>query len=100
MSSKQIFFLLTIVKNLVEMLEGEISVHSELGKGSIFNLSIPVEKGECEEQKAPINAKPEQLFGQGLKVLLVEDNHTNAFILKAFCQKYQMSVEWVQDGTQ
>ncbi|EIV8618111.1 response regulator [Vibrio vulnificus] len=91
---------LTIVKNLVEMLEGEISVHSELGKGSIFNLFIPVEKGECEEQKAPINAKPEQLFGQGLKVLLVEDNHTNAFILKAFCQKYQMSVEWVQDGTQ
>ncbi|MDK2721791.1 hypothetical protein QO227_22615, partial [Vibrio vulnificus] len=82
------------MKNLVEMLEGEISVQSELCKGSTFYLSIPVEKGECEEQKTPTNPKPEQLFGQGLKVLLVEDNHTNAFILKAFCQKYQMSVEW------
>ncbi len=33
-----------------------------------------------------------------MNVLLVEDNHTNAFIAKAFCEKYGMNVIWAKDG--
>lgn len=91
---------LTIVKNLVEMLEGEITVSSQLGGGSTFCVILPVEKGDCQLGEVASSQKVDVLFSQAPRVLLVEDNHTNAFILKAFCQKYRMSVEWVQDGTQ
>ncbi|HAS6346703.1 ATP-binding protein [Vibrio sp. IRLE0018] len=91
---------LTIVKNLVEMLEGDISVSSKLGNGATFCVTLPVEKGEVHVDNPHFTERFETLFTQSPKVLLVEDNHTNAFILKAFCQKYRMSVEWVQDGTQ
>lgn len=90
---------LTIVKNLVEMLGGEIKVKSELGQGSEFCVLLPTSDSDHVEANSGVAVKPEKLFAQPLKVLLVEDNHTNAFILKAFCQKYRMQVEWVQDGT-
>jgi two-component system autoinducer 2 sensor kinase/phosphatase LuxQ len=38
------------------------------------------------------------LFEREISVLLVEDNHTNAFIAKAFCEKYGMHVVWAKDG--
>lgn len=90
---------LTIVKNLVEMLGGEIKVKSELGRGSEFCVLLPASESVPPEANNGVAVTPENLFAQPLKVLLVEDNHTNAFILKAFCQKYRMQVEWVQDGT-
>ncbi|MCB1157921.1 MAG: PAS domain S-box protein [Leptospiraceae bacterium] len=33
---------LTIVKHLVELLKGNLSLHSELGQGSVFTVKIPV----------------------------------------------------------
>jgi len=37
---------LSIVRGLVEMMNGTISVKSELGKGSIFTITIPFETGD------------------------------------------------------
>ncbi|WP_299692216.1 quorum-sensing autoinducer 2 sensor kinase/phosphatase LuxQ [uncultured Vibrio sp.] len=91
---------LTIVKNLIDMLEGDIQVDSVKGQGSTFIIEIPVEltstslldSSQCAE------IAPQALFSRSLKVLLVEDNHTNAFIAQAFCKKYGMVVTWVKDG--
>ena len=91
---------LTIVKNLVEMLEGDIQVRSDKGKGTLFVITIPVQDRlrQVEELTQTLRLPAEKLFSNALRVLLVEDNHTNAFILQAFCKKYQMEVDWAKDG--
>ncbi|EOG1784548.1 quorum-sensing autoinducer 2 sensor kinase/phosphatase LuxQ [Vibrio parahaemolyticus] len=91
---------LTIVKNLVDMLDGDVQVRSQKGQGTTFVVTLPVK--DRERVLAPLDSsqrvKPTELFDESLKVLLVEDNHTNAFILKAFCTKYKMQVDWAKDG--
>jgi two-component system autoinducer 2 sensor kinase/phosphatase LuxQ len=91
---------LTIVKSLVDMLEGDVQVRSQKGHGTTFVVTLPVKDREraLMEFESEQHVKPEDLFERTLKVLLVEDNHTNAFILKAFCNKYKMQVEWAKDG--
>ena len=91
---------LTIVKNLVDMLEGDIQVRSVKDQGSEFIIEIPVELNSKPLLVVTQEAGwgPEALFDRALNVLLVEDNHTNAFIAQAFCKKYGMVVTWAKDG--
>ena len=91
---------LAIVKNLVEMLQGDIKVQSFKGVGSEFIVEIPIEYVTrtipVEPSISELDTK--ELFDIELNVLLVEDNHTNAFIAQAFCKKYGMKVTWAKDG--
>ncbi|MGF1745026.1 quorum-sensing autoinducer 2 sensor kinase/phosphatase LuxQ [Vibrio minamisatsumaniensis] len=91
---------LTIVKNLVDMLEGGIQVNSVKDRGSEFIIDIPVELNSKPQLdvKSQTDIETSALFNRSLKVLLVEDNHTNAFIAQAFCKKYGMDVTWAKDG--
>ena len=91
---------LTIVKHLVELLGGTINVKSLVGRGSQFMINLPVQLVESHNiQSEEIKTKkPHQLFDRKLSLLLVEDNKTNAFIAKAFCEKYDMVVDWAEDG--
>lgn len=91
---------LTIVKNLVDMLEGDIHVRSIKGQGSEFIIEIPIElhSEPSLDSKQHTKMEPQTLFDRSLEVLLVEDNHTNAFIAQAFCKKYGMVVTWAKDG--
>ncbi|QXC55944.1 response regulator [Vibrio mimicus] len=93
---------LAIVHSLVEMLSGQLHVNSEYGRGTRFEIQLPIELVEAvaaPKQLAPPQ-EPYQLFDKPLRVLLVEDNHTNAFIAQAFCRKYGLDVSWVTDGLQ
>ncbi|WP_001026299.1 quorum-sensing autoinducer 2 sensor kinase/phosphatase LuxQ [Vibrio sp. RC586] len=93
---------LAIVHSLVEMLSGQLHVSSEYGRGTRFEIQLPIELVEAvaaPKQLAPPQ-EPYQLFDKPLRVLLVEDNHTNAFIAQAFCRKYGLDVSWVTDGLQ
>lgn len=91
---------LSIVKLLVDMLGGTIHVESTENVGTNFELNIPMKLTEKElELKTKLDEKNSVLlFDRPLGMLLVEDNKTNAFIAKAFCEKYGIQVEWVKDG--
>ncbi len=93
---------LTIVRSLVEMLSGTIAVESEFGKGTSFTICLPMDVVSRRNgyRSKETDGQRYKLFNKALSLLLVEDNHTNAFIAQAFCQKYGMEVEWVTDGLQ
>ncbi|MEL7292249.1 MAG: quorum-sensing autoinducer 2 sensor kinase/phosphatase LuxQ [Pseudomonadota bacterium] len=92
---------LAIVHSLVSIFNGEISVSSQVDQGTQFLVKIPLQVAKqtpLSESGNGLLVEPKTLFDRCLHVLLVEDNHTNAFIAKAFCEKYGMEVTWVQDG--
>ena len=68
---------LTIVKQLVQLMEGSVGVESSLGAGSTFWFHIPFSK--------QLNVKPQQWEAcaalQSMRVLVVDDNATNRHIL-------------------
>lgn len=93
---------LAIVKSLIEMLGGAVNVKSQFGLGTTFSVELPlVVVSDCgKDIPSYERAPPHEMFEKPIKVLLVEDNHTNAFIAQAFCKKYGMEVTRVEDGLQ
>ncbi len=67
---------LSIVRRLVEMMGGEVGATSELGKGSTFWFTLPLEPAAASGGEAPID-----LPRLGRRVLVVDDNETNRRVL-------------------
>ena len=81
---------LAITKSIVEAMGGEIRVKSEEGRGSEFIFSIKLREGESVAQKEIYPISTERL--EGLKVLIVDDNHLSREILKKLCVSLKMEV--------
>jgi PAS domain S-box-containing protein len=89
---------LTIVKKLVELKGGELTVSSQLGKGSTFNFinwhtiaAKPVEK---------MSSKPDKVLSpfNNITVLVAEDNMVNQFMLSKMLKDWNVDVEMVDNG--
>jgi CheY-like chemotaxis protein len=68
---------LALVRQLAELHGGSVSVESELGKGSVFSLSLPYrsEDGSSEEATGDVGAaEAEQATTVGACVLIVDDD--------------------------
>ncbi|MBD9154465.1 MAG: sensor histidine kinase, partial [Lachnospiraceae bacterium] len=70
-----------IVKKLVEMMHGEIKIHSRMGEGSTFTIRIPCRIATFEDtqtKRAQVHPDGKPLVGK--RILLAEDNDLNAEI--------------------
>ena len=68
---------LAITKSYVEMLEGNITVESALGKGSNFSFSLPWVKPEGKATQHGIRATVEGVHDRKINILIAEDDDTS-----------------------
>lgn len=90
---------MSIVKKLTELMDGTIDVHSTLGQGSTFTVSIPcrlAREEDLQPKQAELTADLSYLKGK--RILLVEDNELNAEIATELLQEDGFIIEWVNDG--
>ncbi|GAB6189693.1 hypothetical protein JCM30566_14340 [Marinitoga arctica] len=84
---------LSIVYKLVKLLGGEIKVESTINKGTLFIINLPfkIENDEYFEAEEFIKF-PEK------KVLIVDDNNTNRFIIKEYIKTLGMKYDEAENG--
>ena len=86
---------MAITKNLVDMMDGTISVDSEEGKGSEFVVVIPCKISETSAASASQATKRDF---SGKRALLVEDNAMNQTIAEAILRESGFDVAIASNG--
>jgi two-component system sensor histidine kinase/response regulator len=82
---------LAISKRLVELMNGQIGVHSVPGQGSTFWFVAQFEVPQ-------MTTKPATKDMRGLHVLIVDDNATNREILSHYCHLWKLRSECAASG--
>ena len=89
---------LAITKKLVEMMDGDISVTSEKGKGSVFVITVRLKTVAEAADGAPVGAPEEKRSLAGLHMLIVEDIDINADILADLLELEEITTQRAKDG--
>ncbi|MBR5359355.1 MAG: response regulator, partial [Lachnospiraceae bacterium] len=93
---------LAITKRLVELMDGTIGVESESGKGSVFTVEIPQ---FIISDEPPIHSDADgkedtsaEFSAPNAKVLVVDDNQVNLFIMNGMLEIYGIKPVSVESG--
>lgn len=83
---------LAISKNIIHMMGGNITVHSETGKGSEFIVTIECKVSDKTEKYVPI---PEF---QGARALVVDDDADTCMSVCKMLRNIEMIADWTTSG--
>ena len=98
---------LTITRNLVELLGGELILESESGKGSTFSIILPLKKVEqadaqftetCESKSQKSDTRSSNKYLGN--VLVAEDNPANQMLIKVLLERLGIKPKIVSDGAE
>lgn len=96
---------LSISRELVELMNGKISVKSEFGNGSIFSFFVEISAQENTKKidKQPyINRLQKKALDKNIlkdtSILIVEDNELNQEVAKGILEKYGATTQIAIDG--
>ncbi len=83
---------MAITRNIVEMMNGEIHVESELGKGSTFTVSLTLKLQDVEKNAEQIKEL------HGLRSLVVDDDFNICDSVSKMLKQLGMRAEWTTSG--
>jgi len=86
---------LAITKRLVRLMNGEIWVESELGKGTTMSFVVPF---EIQKDWKPTGVRDNVVNLSGVRVLVIDDNATNRLILREIMNSFGALVSEAEDG--
>ncbi len=90
---------LSIVKQLVELQGGEISVNSKIGLGSEFHFSLEFSKSETVQTETRVKGILNQQSSLGkLSILLCEDNEMNQRLAKIVIESFGFKLDIAING--
>ena len=87
---------LAISNHIVHMMDSEILLESEPGKGSTFGFTVFLEA--VKEPEVKQKEEKRTLDVKGKKVLVVEDNELNMEIIQTILKDYEMIVDGAENG--
>jgi PAS domain S-box-containing protein len=94
---------LTITRRLVEIMNGEVSVESEVGKGSSFTLNlhnVEVPASNVAVRSAETNTKVDAVIFKPAKILVVDDVASNRDLIKGILSRSGLEIIEAEDGEQ
>ncbi len=92
---------LPLAQGLLNLLNGNMIVSSESGKGSVFQCTAPFLLGKASDLRNRAQcADQEEISLVGLKVLLAEDNEINVIIAKEMLESFHCCVQVAEHGEQ
>ncbi len=92
---------LSIVRQLVALMGGTITVGSEEDAGTTFYIALPFEIPEGEERGQQLASSPEKLLPEELRrVLVAEDDPVSRLVISSFLTKHGVSVVEASNGRQ
>jgi len=89
-----------IVKHLVELMNGTITVESKLGEGTTFVVTIPHRIAEQADDIRDSVEKTREISCRGMRALLAEDNDLNAEIAMEILTDEGFVVDRAVDGVE
>ncbi len=89
---------MSTVKKLVDQMKGTIEVESQIGKGSVFYITLSLQTDTERSMEASDVDSKEQSNIAGMQVLLVEDNEINCEIVEFMLKEAGAKVMTANDG--
>ena len=87
---------MAISKQLVDLMGGDISVDSEIGKGSTFTVTLTLDRDLTLRGEKKTAAQSDNI--NGVRILLAEDNELNTEIAVELLSSSGAEVDTVSDG--
>lgn len=81
---------LAISRRIVRMMDSDIKLESEPGKGSSFSFNVKLQPVSGE--KTTVTSQPEEISFPGKRILVVEDNELNMEIICTILENYGLSL--------
>lgn len=92
---------LSIVKQLIELQQGEFEITSTENKGTQVRILIPFQHPASEQEQvthAPKESEEAPLSIHNMRVLIAEDVDINQLVIKKHMQKFGFSADFAENG--